>query len=104
MPPSWNASGSATDAAAELLARPRLRARGCRAVADPHDPVGYGRQAVFAEVLFGQGVAGLSLADWRGYLKHVADRRLAQLGTGWLHLARPVMVRSGLLRPANGDR
>ena len=34
----------------------------------------------FAEDLLGQGVAGLSLADMREYLEHVADRRLAQLG------------------------
>ncbi len=34
----------------------------------------------FAADLLGQGVAGLSLADMRGYLEHVADRRLAQLG------------------------
>jgi ribonucleoside-diphosphate reductase beta chain len=34
----------------------------------------------FAEDLLGQGVAGLSLADMREYLQHVADRRLAQLG------------------------
>jgi ribonucleoside-diphosphate reductase beta chain len=34
----------------------------------------------FAEDLLGQGVAGLSLPDMRGYLEHVADRRLAQLG------------------------
>ena len=38
------------------------------------------RKAMFAEDLLGQGVAGLSLADRRGYLEHVADRRLAQLG------------------------
>jgi ribonucleoside-diphosphate reductase beta chain len=36
----------------------------------------------FAEDLLGQGVAGLSLSDMRGYLEHVADRRLAQLGLG----------------------
>jgi ribonucleoside-diphosphate reductase beta chain len=30
--------------------------------------------------LLGQGVAGLSMADMRAYLQHVADRRLAQLG------------------------
>ena len=36
----------------------------------------------FAEDLLGQGVAGLSRADMRGYLEHVADRRLAQLGLG----------------------
>jgi ribonucleoside-diphosphate reductase beta chain len=34
----------------------------------------------FAEDLLGQGVPGLSLADMRAYLEHVADRRLAQLG------------------------
>jgi ribonucleoside-diphosphate reductase beta chain len=33
----------------------------------------------FAEDLLGQGVAGLSLADMRSYLQHVADRRLARL-------------------------
>jgi len=37
-------------------------------------------EAQFAEDLLGQGVAGLSLADMRSYLEHVADRRLAQLG------------------------
>jgi ribonucleoside-diphosphate reductase beta chain len=37
-------------------------------------------EALFAEDLLGQGVAGLALADMRGYLEHVADRRLAQLG------------------------
>lgn len=34
----------------------------------------------FAQDLLGQGVAGLSLADMRTYLEHVADRRLAVLG------------------------
>jgi ribonucleoside-diphosphate reductase beta chain len=34
----------------------------------------------FAADLLGHGVAGLSLADMRAYLEHVADRRLAQLG------------------------
>jgi ribonucleoside-diphosphate reductase beta chain len=34
----------------------------------------------FAEDLLGQGISGLSLADMREYLQHVADRRLAQLG------------------------
>jgi ribonucleoside-diphosphate reductase beta chain len=34
----------------------------------------------FAADLLGQGVAGLSLADMRAYLEHVADRRLARLG------------------------
>jgi ribonucleoside-diphosphate reductase beta chain len=37
-------------------------------------------EAQFAEDLLGQGVAGLSLADMRSYLQHVADRRLARLG------------------------
>ncbi|TQS42153.1 ribonucleotide-diphosphate reductase subunit beta [Cryptosporangium phraense] len=34
----------------------------------------------FAEDLVGRGVPGLSLADVREYLQHVADRRLGQLG------------------------
>ncbi|HEX2902021.1 MAG TPA: ribonucleotide-diphosphate reductase subunit beta [Jatrophihabitans sp.] len=34
----------------------------------------------FAQDLLAQGVSGLSLADMREYLQHVADRRLAQLG------------------------
>jgi ribonucleoside-diphosphate reductase beta chain len=34
----------------------------------------------FAEDLLAQGVSGLSIADMRSYLQHVADRRLAQLG------------------------
>ncbi len=34
----------------------------------------------FAEDLLGQGVSGMSPADMRNYLQHVADRRLAQLG------------------------
>jgi ribonucleoside-diphosphate reductase beta chain len=34
----------------------------------------------FAEDLLVQGVAGMSLADMRSYLEHVADRRLAALG------------------------
>ncbi|MGH3678912.1 MAG: ribonucleotide-diphosphate reductase subunit beta [Natronosporangium sp.] len=33
----------------------------------------------FAEDLLEQGVSGLSLADMRSYLEHVADRRLTQL-------------------------
>jgi ribonucleoside-diphosphate reductase beta chain len=37
-------------------------------------------EAQFAEDLLEQGVSGLSIADMRGYLEHVADRRLAQLG------------------------
>jgi len=37
-------------------------------------------EAQFAEDLLGPGVAGLSLADMRQYLQHVADRRLALLG------------------------
>ena len=36
----------------------------------------------FAEDLLAQGISGLSLADMRTYLQHVADRRLAQLGIG----------------------
>jgi ribonucleoside-diphosphate reductase beta chain len=34
----------------------------------------------FAEDLLGQGVPGMSPADMREYLQHVADRRLTQLG------------------------
>jgi ribonucleoside-diphosphate reductase beta chain len=34
----------------------------------------------FGEDLLGLGVAGLTLADMRAYLEHVADRRLARLG------------------------
>ncbi|HET9516155.1 MAG TPA: ribonucleotide-diphosphate reductase subunit beta [Actinoplanes sp.] len=34
----------------------------------------------FAEDLLEQGVSGMSPADMRAYLQHVADRRLAQLG------------------------
>jgi ribonucleoside-diphosphate reductase beta chain len=34
----------------------------------------------FAADLLEQGISGLSLADMREYLQHVADRRLAQLG------------------------
>ncbi|MFI9550560.1 ribonucleotide-diphosphate reductase subunit beta [Nonomuraea endophytica] len=37
-------------------------------------------EAQFAEDLLGQGVSGMSIADMRAYLEHVADRRLAQLG------------------------
>jgi ribonucleoside-diphosphate reductase beta chain len=37
-------------------------------------------EVAFAEDLLGQGVSGLSIADMRHYLEHVADRRLAQLG------------------------
>ena len=37
-------------------------------------------EAQFAEDLLGEGLAGLSLADMRAYLEHVADRRLARLG------------------------
>ena len=42
----------------------------------------------FAEDLLGPGVAGLSLSDMRGYLEHVADRRLAQLGLGPMYGAQ----------------
>lgn len=34
----------------------------------------------FAEDLLAQGVPGMSVPDMRDYLRHVADRRLAQLG------------------------
>lgn len=37
-------------------------------------------EAQFAEDLLGGGVAGLSTADMRGYLEHVADRRMQRLG------------------------
>jgi ribonucleoside-diphosphate reductase beta chain len=37
-------------------------------------------EAAFAEDLLGHGLPGMSLVDMRGYLQHVADRRLAQLG------------------------
>jgi ribonucleoside-diphosphate reductase beta chain len=45
-------------------------------------------EAQFAQDLLGQGVAGLSLADMRAYLEHVADRRLAQLGLEPLYGSR----------------
>jgi ribonucleoside-diphosphate reductase beta chain len=37
-------------------------------------------EAAFAEDLLGSGVPGMSPADMRIYLEHVADRRLVQLG------------------------
>ncbi|MBB4913643.1 ribonucleotide-diphosphate reductase subunit beta [Streptosporangium saharense] len=37
-------------------------------------------EAQFAEDLLGQGVPGMSTADMRSYLEHVADRRLSLLG------------------------
>ncbi len=37
-------------------------------------------EAQFAEDLLGVGVAGLSTADMRSYLEHVADRRMQRLG------------------------
>jgi ribonucleoside-diphosphate reductase beta chain len=37
-------------------------------------------ETAFAEDLLDQGVAGMSVADMRTYLEHVADRRLEQLG------------------------
>jgi ribonucleoside-diphosphate reductase beta chain len=37
-------------------------------------------EARFAQDLLGQGVAGMSVADMRAYLEHVADRRLELLG------------------------
>jgi ribonucleoside-diphosphate reductase beta chain len=42
-------------------------------------------ETAFAEDLLGRGVPGLSLADMRTYLEHVADRRLAQLGIAPLY-------------------
>ncbi|MEJ7704176.1 MAG: ribonucleotide-diphosphate reductase subunit beta [Geodermatophilaceae bacterium] len=37
-------------------------------------------ETAFAQDLLGGGVAGMTVADMRSYLEHVADRRLAQLG------------------------
>lgn len=37
-------------------------------------------EVAFAEDLLAGGVAGMTVTDMRGYLEHVADRRLAQLG------------------------
>ena len=37
-------------------------------------------ETAFAEDLLGGGVPGMSLADMRSYLEHVADRRAVQLG------------------------
>src|ERR1700678_4039785 len=45
-------------------------------------------EAQFAADLLGPGVAGLSMADMRGYLEHVADRRLAQPGPEPLYGAK----------------
>ncbi|RBQ16920.1 ribonucleoside-diphosphate reductase [Spongiactinospora rosea] len=45
-------------------------------------------EAQFAEDLLGQGVPGMSIADMRAYLEHVADRRLAQLGIEPLYGAK----------------
>lgn len=39
-----------------------------------------GAEVAFAEDLLVGGVAGMTVADMRSYLEHVADRRLAQLG------------------------
>ena len=41
---------------------------------------GVDAEAQFAEDLLGQGVAGLTTADMRAYLEHVADRRMLRLG------------------------
>lgn len=41
---------------------------------------GVDAEAQFADDLLGQGVAGLSAADMRAYLEHVADRRMLRLG------------------------
>ncbi|GAA1818148.1 ribonucleotide-diphosphate reductase subunit beta [Planosporangium flavigriseum] len=45
-------------------------------------------EAQFAADLLEQGVSGLSLADMREYLQHVADRRLAMLGIEPLYGSR----------------
>ncbi|MGG5260973.1 ribonucleotide-diphosphate reductase subunit beta [Phycicoccus avicenniae] len=42
-------------------------------------------EAQFADDLLGGGVAGLSTADMRSYLEHVADRRLERLGIAPLY-------------------
>jgi ribonucleoside-diphosphate reductase beta chain len=42
-------------------------------------------ESAFAEDLLGQGVAGMSVADMRRYLEHVADRRLEHLGIAPLY-------------------
>ncbi|RYP84387.1 ribonucleoside-diphosphate reductase [Nocardioides guangzhouensis] len=41
---------------------------------------GVDAEAQFAEDLLGRGVAGLTTADMRAYLEHVADRRMLRLG------------------------
>ncbi|GAA3604256.1 hypothetical protein GCM10022199_05020 [Marihabitans asiaticum] len=41
---------------------------------------GVDAEAQFAQDLLGGGVAGLSVADMRSYLEHVADRRMQRLG------------------------
>ncbi len=41
---------------------------------------GVDAEAQFADDLLGQGVAGLSAADMRAYLEHVADPRMLRLG------------------------
>ena len=41
---------------------------------------GVDAESQFAQDLLGQGVAGLSVADMRSYLEHVADRRMQRLG------------------------
>ncbi len=45
-------------------------------------------EVAFAEDLLGGGVAGMSIADMRTYLEHVADRRLALLGIEPLYGSR----------------
>jgi ribonucleoside-diphosphate reductase beta chain len=42
-------------------------------------------ETAFAEDLLGQGIAGMSVTDMRGYLEHVADRRLEHLGIAPLY-------------------
>ena len=41
---------------------------------------GVDAEALFAEDLLGQGVAGLSTTDMRSYLEYVADQRMQRLG------------------------
>jgi ribonucleoside-diphosphate reductase beta chain len=48
----------------------------------------------FAEDLLSWGVAGLSVPDMRRYLEHVADERLANLGTALAPSGRRTRSRS----------
>jgi ribonucleoside-diphosphate reductase beta chain len=45
-------------------------------------------ETAFAQDLLGRGVPGMSVADMRSYLEHVADRRLAVLGLDPLYGSR----------------